>query len=1198
MPLPKTHLRLSPSTGPTPGEQALRLGRKDRQRYGVKSWSIALGLVLAALVGPAAHATVLDWTIGVDGNIANAANYTQGQTPASGDTLVLTGLGANLPSNYNVASSVQLFEILFDFIGSKNFTIGGSPISLGANGYFWDPNTTAGTDNVNVSVALNGGATFNPTGTTILSINNGVTGTGPLTLQNDTTDDALQLGGSSTYTGSTLVTSTGRVQVNANGAIPTGSAVVISSTGGIDFNAGGDVTIGSLAGTGTVTLGGSHNLFVGGNNTSTTFSGVYSGVAQLVKNGTGTFTLSGINTYIGGTTLDAGLTNFNSGSALGTGNVTLNGGGLQWATSTTTDISSRLALQSGGGALDTNGNNVSFGSALPGGNSGLTKAGNGTLTLSVATTYSGNFTVTGGLINFNAASALGSGNVTLNGGGLQWATATTTDISAQLAAVGAGGGTIDTNGNNVSFATGLSGTGGLTKTGTGNLTLDSTNTYAGATLVSGGTLQVGDASHAGARLAGSATVGASGTLTGHGTVSGSVTNTAGGTVAPGGSIGTLSISGSYTQGAGSTLQVELSPSTGSELAVTGSATLAGTLSVVADAGSYPPGTTYTIITGSVVSGTFNGLANGATITAGGVNFTLSYGSGSVTLTVPAIVTTTSPSTPYPVSVGVPANGTYTPGQTLDFTLTFGQTVVVAGPGTPEMEIMVGSAVRYASYVSGSGSAALVFAYTVQPGDSAPNGIALVSPALGNGATVQAASGTGGVIVASLAFRAPGTSGILVGASGTVAATVTLGGLAATYTGSPLSATASTVPPGLTVSLTYNGSTAPPAQAGSYALVGTVTNSGYSGSASGIFTINPAPQTVTFAQSAVFSNAAPFILQAAASSQLPVTFSLVSGPASLNGSTVTLTGSPGIVTVQANQGGNSNYLAAPVATVAFNVVAPAPLLDVSIYGNVGAAQNAVVAGFVIAGSGTEPVVVRGVGPTLGSFGVSGALSAPLLQLYGGSTLLLSNSGWGGSSALASLLSQVGAFPFTPGGIDAAASTTLSPGSYTLVISGVAGATGTTLAEVYDASPSPLTQASAVVNVSSLGQVSPGSPLTAGFVIGGSAPQQLLIRGVGPGLGSWGLTGVLAATSLNVYTGTGALLAQNAGWGTPVTVNSSYPGASAAAISSAASTAGAFGLGSGSRDSAVLVTLPPGSYSVQVSAAGGPSGTGLIEVYAVP
>ena len=685
MPLPKTHLRLSPSTGPTPGEQALRLGRKDRQRYGVKSWSIALGLVLAALVGPAAHATVLDWTIGVDGNIANAANYTQGQTPASGDTLVLTGLGANLPSNYNVASSVQLFEILFDFIGSKNFTIGGSPISLGANGYFWDPNTTAGTDNVNVSVALNGGATFNPTGTTILSINNGVTGTGPLTLQNDTTDDALQLGGSSTYTGSTLVTSTGRVQVNANGAIPTGSAVVISSTGGIDFNAGGDVTIGSLAGTGTVTLGGSHNLFVGGNNTSTTFSGVYSGVAQLVKNGTGTFTLSGINTYIGGTTLDAGLTNFNSGSALGTGNVTLNGGGLQWATSTTTDISSRLALQSGGGALDTNGNNVSFGSALPGGNSGLTKAGNGTLTLSVATTYSGNFTVTGGLINFNAASALGSGNVTLNGGGLQWATstttdissqlatigagggtldtngnnvsfgtalpvgtggltkagngtltlsvastysgnfavtgglinfnaasalgsgnvtlnggglqwatATTTDISAQLAAVGAGGGTIDTNGNNVSFATGLSGTGGLTKTGTGNLTLDSTNTYAGATLVSGGTLQVGDASHAGARLAGSATVGASGTLTGHGTVSGSVTNTAGGTVAPGGSIGTLSISGSYTQGAGSTLQVELSPSTGSELAVTGSATLAGTLSVVADAGSYPPGTTYTI----------------------------------------------------------------------------------------------------------------------------------------------------------------------------------------------------------------------------------------------------------------------------------------------------------------------------------------------------------------------------------------------------------------------------------------------------------------------------------------------------------------------------------------------------------------------------------------------------------------------------
>jgi hypothetical protein len=156
----------------------------------------------------------------------------------------------------------------------------------------------------------------------------------------------------------------------------------------------------------------------------------------------------------------------------------------------------------------------------------------------------------------------------------------------------------------------------------------------------------------------------------------------------------------------------------------------------------------------------------------------------------------------------------------------------------------------------------------------------------------------------------------------------------------------------------------------------------------------------------------------------------------------------------------------------------------------------------------------------------------------------------------------------------------------------------LAEVYDASPSPLAQTSAVVNVSSLGQVSPGSGITVGFVIGGSTPQQVLIRGDGPSLVSFGFTGPLSATALNVYIGNGTLIAKNQGWGTPVTVNNSYPGASAAAISAAATTTGAFSLGTGSNDSAVLITLPPGAYSAQVSAVGSAGGTALIEVYEVP
>ena len=219
------------------------------------------------------------------------------------------------------------------------------------------------------------------------------------------------------------------------------------------------------------------------------FDGNISGVGGLTKDGAGVLTLSGTNTYSGGTTITGGLVNFADGANLGTANITLNGGGLQWASGNVTDISARLnAIGADGATFDTNANDVTLASVLSGAG-GVTKTGTGVLTLSGTNTYSGGTTITGGLVNFADGANLGTANITLNGGGLQWATGNTTDISARLNAIGANGATFDTNNNDVTLASVLSGTGGITKTNGGILILSGANSYSGGTTVLAGGLQ-------------------------------------------------------------------------------------------------------------------------------------------------------------------------------------------------------------------------------------------------------------------------------------------------------------------------------------------------------------------------------------------------------------------------------------------------------------------------------------------------------------------------------------------------------------------------------------------------------------------------------------------------------------------------------------------------------------------------------------
>jgi len=203
---------------------------------------------------------------------------------------------------------------------------------------------------------------------------------------------------------------------------------------------------------------------------------------------------------------------------------------------------------------------------------------------------------------------------------------------------------------------------------------------------------------------------------------------------------------------------------------------------------------------------------------------------------------------------------------------------------------------------------------------------------------------------------------------------------------------------------------------------------------------------------------------------------------------------------------------------------------------------------------------------------------------------SNDNWGGDAQVFAIGSQVGAFAFGSASSKDAAlfSSTLGSGGYTVQITGVGNTTGIALAEIYDATPvsSFLATTPRLVNVSARAQVGIGADiLIAGFAVGGTTPQTLLIRAVGPTLGVFGVAGSLADPKLELFSGS-TLLQSNDNWG------------GGALIASAAVSVGAFSLDGASKDAVLLVTLQPGSYTAQVSGVGNTTGVALVEIYEVP
>jgi autotransporter-associated beta strand protein len=446
---------------------------------------------------------------------AGSISGTGGVTKIGGGTLTLTGT-----NSFSGALAIENGAIAITAIaanGSSSPLGSGSQLNLGGTGTTGELSFTgAAAGSSNRMVSLSGGGGRIRVGAADLTLSGVIGGSAGLVKDGSGT---LVLSGSNTYSGATTITA-GILRLSGGAALPDATALTLANTTGaaLDLN-GTSETIGSLAGGGAsggnVTLG-SATLTTGGDNSSTIFGGAISGSGGLAKTGSGMLILSGSNSYSGATTLSAGTLRLSGGSALGDGSaVTLaNTTGAILDLNGTSETIGSLAgggtsggnVALGGGILTTGGNNSSttFAGVISG-SGGLTKTGGGMLILSNSNSYSGATTISAGTLRLSGGSALDDTSaVTLaNTSGANLDLNGTSETIGSLAGGGTTGGnvilgssTLTTGANSSStiFGGAISGTGGLTKTGSGVLSLTNTNTFTGALAISAGTLRLSSAS--------------------------------------------------------------------------------------------------------------------------------------------------------------------------------------------------------------------------------------------------------------------------------------------------------------------------------------------------------------------------------------------------------------------------------------------------------------------------------------------------------------------------------------------------------------------------------------------------------------------------------------------------------------------------------------------------------------------------------
>jgi uncharacterized delta-60 repeat protein len=263
---------------------------------------------------------------------------------------------------------------------------------------------------------------------------------------------------------------------------------------------------------------------------------------------------------------------------------------------------------------------------------------------------------------------------------------------------------------------------------------------------------------------------------------------------------------------------------------------------------------------------------------------------------------------------------------------------------------------------------------------------------------------------------------------------------------------------------------------------------------------------------------------------------------------------------------------------FTVPGAAPLMNLSHRGVVGTGENALLANFTLEGTGTRSVLIRGVGPTLATFGVNGVVSDPELKIYNERGEVVGyNDDWSTAGGVAEAAGQVGAFALATGSKDAALRLDLAPGTYTARVTGVGNTTGIALVEIYLQGD---TATPRLTHVAARGRVAASESGSTGFFLSGTAPRTVLLRAVGTPLVP--ALGALTDPVLTVFQG------QN-----QIGTNDNWTASSE--LTAATTAAGAMPLAA--TDAALLLTLEPGAYTVTTSGANGASGFVLTEVFLI-